>query len=214
VISPQDLFTQAKAACNGDETARTCIAKAKKDYLLQHDAAMVRTCSKYSEPKLSECMDWHYLNGYDTSYSHLRFELKYPKPNDWDRRAPAPRDEAKLKKAEAQYAAAEGMIRTARTAKGPSLLSALEEAEQAMRNAANFFAQGGDDDRGDAALTEAARLHMIRFIEGNDGNTSVRDCESIARDFDNIDKENTQSVKLVAQVKGICEPIIAASVKP
>src|SRR5262249_16651450 len=216
IISPQELFVLAKERC-GDAEDRICIARQKENYLLANDPKIKEDCPKYSGTLRSECVDWYYLNNdpdETRSYNHSRYLFKFL---PWRSSGSGPtgskgtgaNDPQRQASAQQHLTEAQDAIVTSRTNKGDALIDALERAEEAFRAAAGDFMRLGDDDRRDAALHEAARMALMRWVEGHDGKKPTsRECSEISRHFRTIDKDSSQANNLVTQIKKTCEPIV------
>ena len=70
VISPEDLFQEAKKHCDESATTpegwaaiRACIAEAKGKILRERDPRIAKACGKYSGLDRDQCTDWNYIRG-------------------------------------------------------------------------------------------------------------------------------------------------------
>ena len=259
VISPQQLYLDAKENCDGSES---CIGREKERIIQSMDTRIRDLCSTFSGEQRSECVDWYYLLGVNAgNYSHMRYMSQFP-PVEWNsgsKRGPdtgnqpsptgdrvaggcnkgyglkpdrsgfgrwtcqklggdvPPSDKREL--AEEHLRRGSDAIKVAHDAKGPDLLQAIMEAEQAYRNASGFFTQAGDEENAEAALYEAARLGLVRFLEAyeagigyltNNSKIGRRDCDAVYRHFRTIDTSNPQATDLRDRIKRVCEPIVGS----
>jgi hypothetical protein len=216
IISPQELFVLAKERC-GDAEDRICIARQKENYLLANDSKIKEDCPKYSGTLRSECVDWYYLNNdpdETRSYNHSRYLFKFlpwrsSGSGPTDSKGTGANDPQRQASAEQHLKESQDAIVASRSSKGDALIDALQRAEEAFRAAAGDFMRLGDDDRRDAALHEAARMALMRWVEGHDGKKPTsRECSEISRHFRTIDKDSSQANNLVTQIKKTCEPIV------
>jgi hypothetical protein len=108
--------------------------------------------------------------------------------------------------AEARLREAKKFIELANSVKeGPQLLADLAAAEAAFRNAATNFLRAGDDESMFVAIQEASRIALIRFVERYENKAPpAQACNKVSDEFDRIDRDNSQSVNLMARVKHIC----------
>jgi hypothetical protein len=81
VISPEDLFQEAKKHCDESATTpegwgaiRACIAEAKGKVLRERDPRIAKACGKYSGLDGDQCTDWNYIRGPSApSYTRMRY---------------------------------------------------------------------------------------------------------------------------------------------